>query len=998
MLEYGDTELYVFYALFHHMAGYTFIFFIWNFFEPVLSGFLFVVLNIVNYTRMFQPSYCLIHSSPIIFQQVPKSSWSKHHNGLVFGLGSAPFFLPSLVLKHGRAERSSTILAILTDDNTAMTTIAQDTENIGLLDLDPLLKPYEAHFRYQMKRYNEQKKLIEKYEGSLEEFALGFQKFGFNKEEGCIVYREWAPAAQEAEVIGDFNGWDGSNHKMEKNQFGVWSIKIPDSAGNPAIPHNTRVKFRFKHANGVWIDRIPAWIKYATVDPTIFAAPYDGIYWDPPPSERHQFKYARPPKPVSPRIYEAHVGMSSEEPHVNSYREFADNVLPRIKANNYNTVQLMAIMEHSYYASFGYHVTNFFAASSRSGTPEDLKYLIDKAHSLGLRVFMDVVHSHASNNSTDGLNGFDVGQSSQDSYFHTGERGHHKLWDSRLFNYANWEVLRFLLSNLRWWIEEFKFDGFRFDGVTSMLYHHHGINTAFTGKYDEYFSEATDVDAVVYMMLANNLIHKILPDAIVVAEDVSGMPGLSRPVSEGGIGFDYRLAMAIPDKWINYLKNKKDEDWSMQDITWSLTNRRYTEKCIAYAESHDQSIVGDKTMAFLLMDKEMYSGMSCLTEASPVIERGIALQKMIHFLTMALGGEGYLNFMGNEFGHPEWIDFPREGNDWSYEKCRRQWYLVDADHLRYKFMNAFDKAMNSLDEKFSFLASPKQIVSCMDDETKVIVFERGDLVFVFNFHPCNTYEGYKVGCDLPGKYRVALDSDAWDFGGHGRVAHAVDHFTSPEGIPGVPETNFNNRPHSFKVLSPARTCVVYYRVEEPLVESTNDKSASFSNETKTNTIVQNERKIQELASAAKNDSDVPPSSSTEKITATMAESEGKIQELASAEKTVADSSKIGGLKPKAAADKQSDSSMKGGLKPKAAADKQSDSSEKGVLKPKAAADKQSDSSEKGLLKPKAAADKQSDSSEKGLLKPKSAADEQSDSSEKGVLKPKSAADEQSHLE
>ncbi|KAG6402412.1 hypothetical protein SASPL_134605 [Salvia splendens] len=718
----------------------------------------------------------------------------------------------SNTIAHGKVDMSSAS-EVITDNSSAVVEMEEAAENIAIFSLDPSLEAYKDHFKYRIRTFRDRKGLIEKHEGSLEEFAQGYW-FGFNHEEGCIVYREWAPAAQEAEVIGDFNGWNGAAHKMEKDQFGVWSVRIPDIGGDPAIPHNSRVKFRFKHGNGVWVDRIPAWIKYATRDPTKFAAAYDGVYWDPPPTERYQFKYPRPPKPEAPRIYEAHVGMSSSEPRVNTYREFADDVLPRIRANNYNTVQLMAVMEHSYYASFGYHVTNFFAVSSHSGTPEDLKYLIDKAHSLGLRVLMDVVHSHASNNITDGLNGFDVGQSTQDSYFHTGARGYHKLWDSRLFNYANWEVLRFLLSNLRWWFDEFKFDGFRFDGVTSMLYHHHGINMGFSGDYNEYFSEATDVDAVVYMMLANNLIHSILPDATVVAEDVSGMPGLGRPVSEGGIGFDYRLAMAIPDKWIDYLKNKKDEEWSMSEISWSLTNRRYTEKCIAYAESHDQAIVGDKTTAFLLMDKDMYTGMSCLNEASAVIERGIALHKMIHFLTMALGGEGYLNFMGNEFGHPDWIDFPREGNGWSYDKCRRQWELVDTEHLRFKFLNAFDRAMNLLDEKFKFLASSKQFVSSTDDADKIIVFERGDLVFVFNFHPENTYEGYKVGCDLPGKYRVALDSDAWDFGGPGRVAHDSDHFTSPEGVPGVPETNFNNRPNSFKVLSPPRTCVVYYRVEE----------------------------------------------------------------------------------------------------------------------------------------------------------------------------------------
>ncbi|KAK1320733.1 1,4-alpha-glucan-branching enzyme [Acorus calamus] len=535
---------------------------------------------------------------------------------------------------HVKVEKNSTITTI-SEDNSSMGNVEGDAEMVGIFDVDPYLKQFKDHFNYRFKTYAERKKLIEKYEGSLEKFAQGYLKFGFNRDQDGIIYREWAPAAQEAQLVGDFNGWDGSNHKMEKDEFGVWTVRIPDSGENPAIPHNSRVKFRFKHGNELWVDRIPAWIRYATVDLTQFGAPYDGVYWDPPPTERYEFKHARPPKHTAPRIYEAHVGMSSSEPRVSSYREFADYVLPRIHANNYNTVQLMAIMEHSYYGSFGYHVTNFFAVSSRSGTPEDLKYLIDKAHGLGMHVLMDIVHSHSSNNITDGLNGFDVGQSTEESYFHTGERGYHKLWDSRLFNYANWEVLRFLLSNLRWWVDEFKFDGFRFDGVTSMLYHHHGINMGFSGNYVEYFSEVTDVDAVVYMMLANCLIHDLLPDATVIAEDVSGMPVLGCSVSKGGVGFDFRLAMAIPDKWIDYLKNKNDEEWSMNEIVQNLTNRRYTEKCIAYAESHDQAIVGDKSMAFLLMDKEMYSGMSTLQPASPIVKRGISLHKMIHIITMA---------------------------------------------------------------------------------------------------------------------------------------------------------------------------------------------------------------------------------------------------------------------------------------------------------------------------------------------------------------------------
>eukprot|EP00270_Netrium_digitus_P010927 TRINITY_DN3429_c0_g1_i1.p1 TRINITY_DN3429_c0_g1~~TRINITY_DN3429_c0_g1_i1.p1 ORF type:complete len:809 (-),score=149.83 TRINITY_DN3429_c0_g1_i1:192-2618(-) len=719
--------------------------------------------------------------------------------------------------------------SLKTEEGPVWNEVEYSTDGLGVVQVDPNLMNHESHLRYRYSEFLKKKRAIDRYEGGLESFSLGYKKMGFSKEEDAILYQEWAPAVNMAQLVGDFNGWNGCNHQMQRNTFGVWSIRIPDAGGKPAIPHGSRVKVRLRRPDGQWVDRIPAWIHWATSEPGKMGATYDGIYWDPPLTERYEFKHLRPAKPAAPRIYEAHVGMSSEEPRVATYIEFANKVLPRIKANGYNTVQLMAVMEHSYYGSFGYHVTNMFAASSRSGTPEDLKFLVDKAHSMGLRVLMDVVHSHVSNNVHDGLNGFDFGQKAEESYFHTGERGYHKLWDSRCFNYGNWEVLRFLLSNLRWWMEEYQFDGFRFDGVTSMLYHHHGLNMSFSGNYHEYFSTSTDVDAVVYLMLANDLIHGLYPDATVIAEDVSGMPTLCLPVPTGGIGFDYRLAMAIPDQWIELLKDRPDESWSMGEIVHTLTNRRYTEKCVGYAESHDQCMVGDKSFAFLLMDREMYFNMSALASPTPVIERGIALHKMIHFITMALGGDGYLNFMGNEFGHPEWVDFPREGNGWSYDKCRRQWSLADESHLRYKFMCRFDKAMNELDEKWKFLSSDHQIVSSANEAEKVIVFERGELVFIFNFHPSKTYSGYKIGCKTAGKYQVALDSDALEFGGLGRVGHDVDHFSSPEGEPGKPETNFNNRCVSIRVLSPSRSCQVYYRVEEPPVSSATPSLVQLQN-------------------------------------------------------------------------------------------------------------------------------------------------------------------------
>ena len=477
------------------------------------------------------------------------------------------------------------------------------------------------------------------------------------------------------------------------------------------------------------------------------------------------------------------------DPGVGSYDNFTEHILPRIKKQGYNALQLMAIMEHAYYASFGYQVTSFYAVSSRYGTPEELKRLIDKAHELGIVVLLDIVHSHASKNVMDGLNQFDGTDS---CFFHNGTRGYHNLWDSRLFNYSEIEVQRFLLSNLRWYLEEYQFDGFRFDGVSSMLYHSHGIGEGFSGNYDEYYGLNVDTEAVVYLMMANYMIHELYENSITVAEDVSGMPGMCRPVTEGGLGFDYRLAMAIPDKWIELLKEYKDEDWNMGNIVHTLTNRRWMEANIAYAESHDQSLVGDKTIAFWLMDKEMYTHMSITSEPSLIIDRGIALHKIIRLITHTLGGEGYLNFIGNEFGHPEWLDFPREGNNSSYHYARRQWQLVDDELLKYKYLNAFDSALNNLEEKYCWLQSAPGYITWKHENDKVIVFERAKLVFVFNFHCNQSFENYRIGVEVEGSYQTILSSDDAEFGGYNRIEKSVIYLTE--------RVEYGGRKYSLKVL------------------------------------------------------------------------------------------------------------------------------------------------------------------------------------------------------
>ncbi|KAL6251544.1 alpha-1,4-glucan branching enzyme [Rhinocladiella similis] len=670
-------------------------------------------------------------------------------------------------------------------------------DGTGVIQLDPWLEPFRDALKHRFAKAQKWIKSIDETEGGLEKFSRGYENMGFTfSPNGDITYREWAPNAEQAYLIGEFNNWNRESHPMKKNHYGVWELHLPAKDGVPAIAHNTKLKISMVIPGGERIERIPAWITRVTQDLSVSPV-YEAVLWNPPQSERYVFKNPRPPYPKSARIYEAHVGISSPDLKVATYKEFTKNMLPRIKWLGYNVIQLMAIMEHAYYASFGYQVNSFFAASSRYGTPDDLKELIDTAHGMGITILLDVVHSHASKNTLDGLNMFD---GSDHLYFHEGAKGRHELWDSRLFNYGHHEVLRFLLSNLRFWMEEYQFDGFRFDGVTSMLYTHHGIGTGFSGGYHEYFGPSVDEDGVVYLMLANEMLHNIYPNCITIAEDVSGMPALCLKLSLGGVGFDYRLAMAVPDMYIKLLKEKSDDQWDIGNIAFTLTNRRHGEKTIAYCESHDQALVGDKSLMMWLADAEMYTHMSTLTEFTPTIERAMSLHKMIRLVTHALGGEGYLNFEGNEFGHPEWLDFPRAGNDNSFWYARRQLNLTEDHLLRYKFLNEFDRSMQWTEEKYGWLHSPQAYVSLKNESDKVLVFERAGLLWIFNFHPTMSYTDYRVGVEVPGVYRIVLDTDDTQFGGLGRNAKETRFFTT--------DMPWNDRKNFTQVYIPTRTALV----------------------------------------------------------------------------------------------------------------------------------------------------------------------------------------------
>ena len=650
-----------------------------------------------------------------------------------------------------------------------------------LLETDPRLTPFEKDLDLRMQRYKATKKALLAPGQTLSDFANGYLFFGFHQADGGWYYREWAPGAEAMFLTGDFNGWDKTACPLHHTQNGVWEVFLP---GEDALQDGQLV-MAVVQKDGQLLERIPAYARRVVQDTKT-------VQWN---AQIHVPKpFTWTDENFSPKknlfIYECHIGMAQEEGKIGSYTEFRENVLPRIKALGYNTIQIMAVMEHPYYASFGYQVTNFFAASSRYGAPEELKALINTAHEMGIAVLLDIVHSHAAPNSREGINRFD---GTDYQYFHAGDKGNHAAWGTKCFDYGKTEVLHFLLSNLKFWQTEYHFDGFRFDGVTSMLYHDHGLGTSFDNPA-KYFSMNTHLEAITYLQLATELARQVNPKAILIAEDMSAMPGMCRPVREGGVGFDYRLAMGEPDMWIRLLKEQTDENWDLNQIYYELVVRRPKEKVIGYCESHDQALVGDKTIMFRLCDREMYGSMDKVHN-NPVVDRGMALHKLLRLLTMSLGGEGYLTFMGNEFGHPEWIDFPREGNGWSYHYCRRQWSLADNGYLKYGQLNAFEIAMVDMAKKNRVLTGGDRQLR-LDNHAKVLVYQKGNALFAFNFHPWRSYADSFLPVTEPGDYQVILSSDDHCFGGHGRIWHQT--YTADYGSDGL----------GIRLYLPSRTAVV----------------------------------------------------------------------------------------------------------------------------------------------------------------------------------------------
>lgn len=586
------------------------------------------------------------------------------------------------------------------------------------------------------------------------------------------IWREYMPGADTVWLTTEkYHFQRHARQRFTKKADGIFELILPYDA----LAHGMYVELRVEPAaytvlnpDGIptALKRVPAfstWVEQNKEIPTQWCA---RIFH---PEKPYCFREKNPEIPSFLRIYEAHVGMAQPDTkHIGesagTYLDFANNILPRIKKGGYTCVQLMGILEHPLYRSFGYQVSNYFAPCSRFGTPDDCKQMIDAAHALGLSVILDIPHAHACANTEQGLYQYDG-----TPYFFMDKINQ---WGTPSFDFSNEMTRRFLLSNLRYWLEEYHVDGFRFDAVGNMLYKDFGVDDNFshTGRcfYGKDGKPRTNNEGELYIALANHLIHEINPKGISIAEEFSGMPGLTCLPKDGGLGFDARFAMGIPDYWEKFIKKPQD----LGSMWYEMNNHRPYDHTISYVECHDQCINGHDAMIWRLLGDDMYNAMLMETETWKV-SRGLAFYRLMRLITLATADKGYLNFMGNEFGHPEWLD--------AEEHAHRQWRLAEDTSLKYACLNAWDQAqMQLVSDNIESFKTPAMFRYIHEDK-RLLAFERGALLFVFNFNETQAFSDLCFAV-TPGKYLEILSSDERRFAGHDNLRITeppLEHFTQP---------------------------------------------------------------------------------------------------------------------------------------------------------------------------------------------------------------------------
>ncbi|OUN77321.1 1,4-alpha-glucan branching enzyme [Flavonifractor sp. An52] len=565
------------------------------------------------------------------------------------------------------------------------------------------------------------------------------------------VFRVWAPHAQLVAVMGDFNGWNDSDHPMQLLSDGVWEVFIP------GLKQFDSYKYAVHTASGRVLAKADPYAFHAETRPGNASKLYDlsGYGWGDGSWMDYRKNNPIYQKPLN--IYEVHLGSwrRTGEDEMLSYRDIGKYLVPYVKEMGFTHVELLPITEHPLDASWGYQCTGYFAATSRYGTPHDFMWLVDQLHQAGIGVILDWVPAHFPKDAF-GLYEFD----GEPCYEYADTRkGEHADWGTRVFDYARHEVRSFLFSSALFWLEQFHIDGLRVDAVASMLYLDYGRQG---GEWvPNVFGGHENLEAVDFIQELNGHVFQEHPDVMMIAEESTAWPRVSHPVGEGGLegglGFNLKWNMGWMNDILHYIKlDPYFRQFNHKDITFSLM----------YAFSENFVLP-------LSHDEVVHMKGSLINKMPGTNEEKFAGVRAFYTYMLTHPGKKLL-MMGSEFG--QW-------NEWHYEHSL-DWHLLDPDQewakphrqLQYYFKqaNAFYLAHPELWE-LDFSWEGFEWIEANDNQANTVAFLRKDakgdaLVIVCNFSPVDR-TGYTVGVPVPGVYSVIFNSDDLDFGGKGGGDH-----------------------------------------------------------------------------------------------------------------------------------------------------------------------------------------------------------------------------------
>ena len=588
-----------------------------------------------------------------------------------------------------------------------------------------------------------------------------------------VLFAVWAPSAARASVVGNFNGWDGRRHPMRvRGGSGVWELFVPDLEPG----HLYKYEIRNRDSGEIVLKADPYGHQYELRPRTGSIIPARATYaWgdDDWMAQRQHYDWKH--RPIS--VYELHLGSWQRGPEGEflGYREAAHRLVDYVKDMGFTHIELLPITEHPYDPSWGYQVTGYFAPTSRFGEPDDFRYLVDHCHRNGIGVLLDWVPAHFPKDAH-GLARFD----GTALYEHADPRlGEHKDWATLIFNFGRNEVKSFLLSSAVFWLEDMHIDGLRVDAVASMLY------LDYSREEGEWIPNAQggreNLVAIDFIRELNVAVHEQCPGALMIAEESTSWPQVSRPVSVGGLGFDIKWNMGWMNDTLRYMANEPiHRQYHHGMLTFSMLYC-FTENFML-PFSHDEVVHGKQSMLHRMPGDEW--------------QRHANLRTLYAYQFTHPGKK--LLFMGTEFG---------QGKEWDSTGVL-DWYVLE--YPLHQGMQRLVRDLNRLYcdtpalHRYEFDWKGFDWIDCHDAQQSVISYLRKGhddelLVVVLNLTPVVRHD-YRIGVPFGGRYREILNTDAAIYGGSGEG-------NGPDPV-STGETPWMNRPHSLTLTLPPLAAIV----------------------------------------------------------------------------------------------------------------------------------------------------------------------------------------------